>query len=184
MWWLNLIIDSDFLLHCFWVHSNVISGFVTKENLIWSNNTMKLQRMLLKERYLMSSLKLLINMKINMKEKDKRNEFLMSHWICNSSFDSTQAEVTRKKRIFGYTICSNFHGSVVSVKSAVSYSKLSPAACECCNNYWHQTDSEQYSKGCSLIFPWMNFYFYLLVFYCTFYKMKLTDKIEPQHNNT
>ena len=104
----------------------------------------------------MSSLKLLINMKINMKEKDKRNEFLMSHWICNSSFDSTQAEVTRKKRIFGYTICSNFHGSVVSVKSAVSYSKLSPAACECCNNYWHKTDTEQYSKGYSLIFPWMN----------------------------
>ena len=54
------------------MHSNVISGFVTKENLIRSNNTMELQRMLLKERYLMSSLKLLINMKINMKEKDKR----------------------------------------------------------------------------------------------------------------
>ena len=131
----------------------------------------------------MSSLKLLVNMKINMKEKDTRNEFLMSHWICDSFFDSTQAKVTRKKRIFGCTIC-NFHGSVVSVKSAVSDSKLSPAACECCNNYWHQTDTEQYSKGCSLIFPWMNFYFYLLVFYCTFYKMKLTDKIEPQHNNT
>ena len=75
---INLIIDSDFLLHCFWVHSNVISGFVTEENLIWSNNTMELQRMLLKERYLMRSLKLLINMKINMKEKDKRNEFLMN----------------------------------------------------------------------------------------------------------
>ena len=56
----------------------MISGFVTKENLTGSNNTMKLQRMLLKERYLMSSLKLLINMKINMKEKDKRKEFLMS----------------------------------------------------------------------------------------------------------
>ena len=83
--------------------------------------------------------------------------------------------------VFGCTICNNFHGSVVSVKSAVSYSKLSPAACECCNNYWHQTDTEQYSKGCSLIFPWMNFYFYLLVFDCTFYKMKLRDKIE-QHN--
>ena len=53
--------------------------------------------MLLKERYLMSSLKLLINMKINMKEKDTRNEFLMSHWICNSSFDSTRAKVTCKK---------------------------------------------------------------------------------------
>ena len=39
-------------------------------------------------------------------------------------------------------------------------------------------------KGCSLIFPWMNLYFYLLVFDCTFYKMKLKDKIEPQHNNT
>ena len=39
---------------------------------------MELQRMLLKERYLMSSLKLLINMKINMKEKDKRKEFLMN----------------------------------------------------------------------------------------------------------
>ena len=115
----------------------------------------------------MSSLKLLVNMKINMKEKDTRNEFLMSHWICDSIFDSTQAKVTRKKRIFGCTIW-NFHGSVVSVKSAVSDSKLSPAACECCNNYWHQTDSEQYSKGCSLIFPWMNFYFYLLVFDCTF----------------
>ena len=50
----------------------MISGFVTKENLTGSNNTMELQRMLLKERYLMSSLKLLINMKINMKEKDKR----------------------------------------------------------------------------------------------------------------
>ena len=74
----------------------------------------------------------------------------------------------------------NFHGSVVSVKSAVSYSKLSPAACECCNNYWHQTDTEQYSKGCSLIFPWMNFYFYFLVFDCTFYKMKLTEKLS--HN--
>ena len=118
-----------------------------------------------------------------MKEKDKRKEFSMSHWICNSSFDSTQAKVTCKKRIFGSTIC-NFHGSVVSVKSSVSYSKLSLAACECCNNYWHQTDTEQDSKGCSLIFPWMNFYFYLLVFYCTFYKMKLTDKIEPRHNNT
>ena len=56
----------------------MISGFVTKENLIRSNNTMEPQRMLLKERYLMSSLKLLINMKINMKEKDKRNEFLMN----------------------------------------------------------------------------------------------------------
>ena len=56
----------------------MISGFVTKENLTGSNNTMELQRMLLKERYLMSSLKLLINMKINMKEKDKRKEFLMS----------------------------------------------------------------------------------------------------------
>ena len=56
----------------------MISGFVTKENLTGSNNTMELQRMLLKERYLMSSLKLLINMKINMKEKDKRNEFLMN----------------------------------------------------------------------------------------------------------
>ena len=118
-----------------------------------------------------------------MKEKDKRKEFSMSHWICNSSFDSTQAKVTCKKRIFGSTIC-NFHGSVVSVKSSVSYSKLSLAACECCNNYWHQTDTGQDSKGCSLIFPWMNFYFYLLVFYCTFYKMKLTDKIEQQHNNT
>ena len=98
-----------------------------------------------------------------MKEKDNRNEFLMSRWIFNSSFDSTQAKVTRKKIIFGCTIY-NFHGSVVSVKSAVSYRKLSPAACECCNIYWHQTDTEQYSKGCSLIFPWMNFYFYLLVF--------------------
>ena len=39
---------------------------------------MELQRMLLKERYLMSSLKLLINMKINVKETDKRNEFLMN----------------------------------------------------------------------------------------------------------
>ena len=45
----------------------------------------------------MSSFKLLINKKINMKEKDKRNEFLMSRWILNSSFDSTQAKVTRKK---------------------------------------------------------------------------------------
>ena len=27
----------------------------------------------------------------------------------------------------------------------------------------------------------MKNYFYLLVFDCTFYKMKLTDKIEPQH---
>ena len=35
--------------------------------------------MLLKETYLMNSLKLLINMKIDMKEKDKKNEFLMSH---------------------------------------------------------------------------------------------------------
>ena len=130
----------------------------------------------------MRSFKLLINKKINMKEKDKRTEFLMSRWIFNSSFDSTQAKVTRKKRIFGCTICNTFHGSVVSVKSAVSYSKLSPAACECCNIYWHQTDTEQYSKRCSLIFRWMNFYFYLLVFDCTFYKMKLTDKIEPQHN--
>ena len=34
--------------------------------------------MLLKEGFLMSSLKLLINMKIYMKEKDKRNEFLMN----------------------------------------------------------------------------------------------------------
>ena len=57
----------------------MISGFVTKENLTGSNNTMELQRMLLKERYLMSSSKLLINMKINMKEKGKRNEFFMSH---------------------------------------------------------------------------------------------------------
>ena len=54
--------------------------------------------MLLKERYLMNSLKLLINMKIDMKEKDKRNEFLLSRWICNSSFDSAQAKVTRKKK--------------------------------------------------------------------------------------
>ena len=49
-------------------------------------------------RPLMRSFKLLINKKINMKEKDKRNEFLMSRWILNSSFDSTQAKVTRKKK--------------------------------------------------------------------------------------
>ena len=46
----------------------------------------------------MSSFILLINKKINMKEKDKRNEFLMSRWIFNSSFDSTQAKATHEKK--------------------------------------------------------------------------------------
>ena len=66
------------------------------------------------------SLKLRVNMKIYIKEKEKTKQnrifsktLKMSLFPCNCSFDSTQAKVTRKKRIFECTIC-NFHGSVMN----------------------------------------------------------------------
>ena len=78
---------------------------------------MELRQMLLQESY---SLKLPVNMKKHIKEKEKRKQKRIfsktlnkSLFPCNCSFDSTQAKVTRKKRIFECTIYCNFHGSVM-----------------------------------------------------------------------